>query len=197
MFMWWIKDKITDLSAETSIGCRGRSRNKLLATTLTRRCRNYFARCVIRTDQPVGGVLLKEETMKLPTILTTAAMVAGFVPFGQAVCDDGDIAVVWESGDRVRTLFQSADSPHIEMIRNGRSVRTTVGLSLLASLKIYVGNNMPMPMRHVKDRKCQCHLREIRPCSLWAYDSVDDVLEPHYLFDMARDQIEGLATLLL
>ena len=108
--------------------------------------------------------------MKLPTILTTAAMVAGFVPFGQAVCDDGDIAVVWESGDQVRTLFQSADSPHIEMIRNGRSVRTTVALSVLASLTIYVGN-MAMPLRHVTDRKCQCHLREIRPCSLWAYAS--------------------------
>ena len=61
-------------------------------------------------------------------------------------------------------------SPHIEMIRNGRSVRTTVALSVLASLTIYVGN-MAMPLRHVTDRKCQCHLREIRPCSLWAYAS--------------------------
>ena len=38
--------------------------------------------------------------MKLPTILTTAATVAGFVPFGQAVrvCHDGEIALVHSRG---------------------------------------------------------------------------------------------------
>ena len=82
------------------------------------------------------------------------------------------------------------------MIRSGRSVRTTVALSLLARLNIYVGG-MAIPMCHVEDRKCQCHLRKIRTSSLWAYDSVDDVLEPQYMFDLARDRVGGLATLLL
>jgi hypothetical protein len=44
--------------------------------------------------------------MRLPTILTTAAVVAGFVPFGQAVCPDGDIAIVFLPP--VSTTSQSA-----------------------------------------------------------------------------------------
>ena len=48
--------------------------------------------------------------MKMPTIL---AMVAGFVPFGQAVCFNGDIALVrfWsEHTSDVSITFQSANS---------------------------------------------------------------------------------------
>ena len=45
--------------------------------------------------------------MKLPSILTTAVMVAGFVSFGQAVCYDGDIALVVHSTDQVSNLKNS------------------------------------------------------------------------------------------
>ena len=47
------------------------------------------------------------------------------------------------------------------------------------------------------ERKCQRHLHELCPCFLWAHDSVDDVLETQSLFNLPRDRIGGLATLLL
>ena len=49
-----------------------------------------------------------KKTMKFPTVLAATAMVAGFVPFGQAVCYDGYIALV--NRDYVSTTFQSGNS---------------------------------------------------------------------------------------
>ena len=37
------------------------------------------------------------------------------------------------------------------------------------------------------------HLREIRPCSLWAYDNMNGVLGGQYLFNLATDRIGRLA----
>ena len=87
--------------------------------------------------------------MKVPTILTTAAMVAGFIPFGEAICFDGDIALVrLNDNSDVSTAFQSANSfnlpPYFEMIRLGRSVRTTATVSLLTHTFLHVGS-MAMP----------------------------------------------------
>ena len=87
--------------------------------------------------------------MKLPAVLTTAAIVAGFVPFGQAVCPDGDIALINQDPDNknVSTTFQSANSfaTYFEMIRFGRSLRTTAAVSLLARTTRHV-DGLAMPM---------------------------------------------------
>ena len=87
--------------------------------------------------------------MKVPTILTTAAMVAGFIPFGEAICLNGDIALVrLNDNSDVSTAFQSANSfnlpPYFEMIRRGRSVRTTATVSLVTHTVLRVGS-MAMP----------------------------------------------------
>ena len=104
-----MKDKIALTSPRRRVsGAEARSRSKLLASILTRRCRNYFARCDTYEGRTTWAEVLltslKMKTMKLPTILTTAAMVAGFVPFGQAVCHDGEIALVKKQS--VSTVFQ-------------------------------------------------------------------------------------------
>lgn len=81
--------------------------------------------------------------MKFPTILAVAALVAGFVPLGQAICYDGDIALVFQNP--VSTTFQSEKHHILKMIRLGRSVAMTAAISLVARLRRCVGI-MAMPM---------------------------------------------------
>ena len=85
---------------------------KLLASILTCRCKNHVARRDIRTDQPGAwaGVMLTvlKQTMKFPTVLAATAMVAGFVPFGQAVCYNGNIALARSQSSRNPTRGSGA-----------------------------------------------------------------------------------------
>ena len=87
--------------------------------------------------------------MKLFTILTTAVLMAGFVPFGLAICNPGDIGLA--TWNNVSITFQSANQLcvfDIEsctcMIRNGRSVRTTAVKFLLRGPTFRVGS-LAMP----------------------------------------------------
>ena len=64
--------------------------------------------------------------MKLPTILTTAALMAGFVPLGKAICYPGQIALGHDGrSDRVGSIFQPENSCVITFgtISHGGSTR--------------------------------------------------------------------------